>query len=237
MQMEPRTARALEATRTAVGSRFGKFGPEEEKASRKTDVKGYKGLEQIREIWRQFEFVTELVPQEFGSAEIIDYGESDDLVLDLLKDFRCSAQEVAAFAVGLAEFQDEANFSEKAGLFLSILIINGKDDDFTIPTKHLHNPITFLGRGNNGKNITVEGDVGSYLGNGMTAGIILVNGDAGFGPGTGLRGGKIIVKGNASHVGREMKGGEIHIEGEEMDVGWKPKGGKIFHKGKQVFGK
>jgi hypothetical protein len=241
----------------AIGRKFNRFKNEEEKASWKTDVKESKVIEQIREIWRQFEFVTVLVPEEYGGGKTINYEMSNDRVLDLLKDFRCSAQEVAAFAVGLAELQEEKNFSDKAGFFLSALIIYGKDDDYLIPTKHLHNPISYLGRGNNGKNITVEGDVGPLLGIVMTAGTIVVNGNARSGPGTGMKGGGITVNGNVwadvgsnmeggsitvngnvrYNVGYGMKNGEIRLEGDYESLSSNIEGGKIFHKGRLIFSK
>jgi hypothetical protein len=162
-----------------AAGRFGRYKDESEKAARKADVKEDRVLRQLKTAWRS------LRKREFINHEY--YNE----LLTLVKDLRYSAADVEKFSLALAEFQDEGQFSKKAGLFLSALINNGNDTDYIIHTGHLK-PILWLGY-KNSKNITVEGNAGDFVGPRMEGGEIHINGEIGsFGD---IKHGKIYHKG------------------------------------------
>lgn len=128
-----------------------------------------------------------------------------------------SAKDIEEFSLALFEFQNETGFSKKAGLFLSALANNCRDDKVVIQTFHLGIAIDYLGYYNT-KEIIVADDAGDFVG-------------------TAMKGGTLIVKGNAGKcVGLLMEGGEIHIHGDCGYIAVGFKGDRIFHKGKQIAG-
>jgi len=135
------------ATRLAVGSRFGKYGPEQEKEVRKLDVKEDRALEQLKNAWRTFRDDLRRW-----------HGSDSTFVLAQVKGLVYSTKDVETFSLALAEFQDEKHFSSDAGVFLNVLIDNGKDSDYVIHTLHLGQKIDGLGFENK-KNIIVNGDL------------------------------------------------------------------------------
>jgi len=247
----------------AVGSRFGKYKPEEEKEVRKVQVKEDKVLKKLKTAWKKVK------------ADAHRF--CDDFHRDALKQVKgldYSAKDVENFSIVLVEFQGEKYFSDKAGAFLSALINNGKDSNYVIHTGHLARAIDFLGykntknmivNGNAGHNvghgmqdgtINVNGNAGHFVGRAMEAGSIIVNGSAGwdigyqmingtiivrgnaeFSVGAKMKGGSITMSGNAGeNVGDEMEGGEIRVEGKICEIG-PVRGGKIYHKGKLIVDK
>ena len=187
---------------------FGRYGPMQSQPVRQTDVQENETVRQLREIFRDFDF-------DIRRSSIRNY----ELALDLIENLKYSAKDVEQFSITMTEFQDDRYFPFSAGLFLSALINNGKDTDYTIYTKHLSVKINDLGHKTN-KNITI-------------------NGDAGDGVGGSMKDGKIIVNGNAGHgVGYCMTGGEIHLNGDFKPLIEFKKYGenvKIFHRGKLIF--
>ena len=167
-----------------------------------------------------------------------DYDEpltSYERILARLEKTKHTAADVERFSIALAEFQEEEEFSAKAGIFLSALMNSGKDQDYAIHTAHLHMTPDFIGYQNT-KNITVDGDVGDTAGAWMTGGSITITGNAGITLGLGMRAGSITVNGDADyHIGRSMVGGEIRIEGGIGKIAAVQ--GKIFHKGKLIVDK
>ena len=117
---------------TAVSSVFGRYKPEERHEIRQADVEGGETRRQLGEAWKNYKWDGNL------DARWVE-------VCDLVRNLICSAKDVENFSIALAEFQDEKDFSEKAGLFLSALINNGKDNDYIIHTKHLEKKINFIG--------------------------------------------------------------------------------------------
>jgi len=200
----------------AVGSKFDRYKPEEEKEVRKLDIKEDEVLKQLKAVWKKFEAPVTTLDQDHENA------------VKQLRGVCYSAKDVENFSIALAEFQDERYFSYKAGVFLSALINNGKDSDYVIHTQHLKE-VSELGYKNT-KKIVVNGHVcgpGPF----MEGGTIIVNGNAGPDVGAFMRGGTIIVNGNAGDkVGDGMLGGEIHIEGHYKKLSY-IYGGKIYHKG------
>jgi hypothetical protein len=244
--MEPRTARApLKATSTAVGGRFDKFGPEEEKASRKADIQETEAVRQMKDAW-----------EACYDASKYKYDDHYQAMLRIVENLRYTAKDVEEFSLVLEEFQHEKDFSMKAGLFLSALINRGKDSDYVIHTQYLDRPPALIGYYNI-KNIQIIGDVGHRIGcrmengsivvNGnakecvgerMNGGSIFVNGNVGFGIGSYVEGGDITVKGDAgTFVGWYMKGGTIKLDGDYGSRSKDFKGGRIYHKGRLIASK
>jgi len=204
MQLATRDRRAHAVL--AVGGRFDKYQPEDEKDARKVTIERDPVLERLIAIWKKFELGFSGYNNEYKDA------------LEQVKGISYSAKDVEKFSIALLEFQDEGNFPEKAGYFISVLINNGKDLDYVIHTQHLNQEINLLGY-RNSKNITVNGNVGRGIGWEMEGGSITVNGNAG------------------KRVGQGMKDGEIHLQGDYVTLAGDIKGGKIYHKGKLIFGR
>ncbi len=156
-------------------------------------------------------------------------GKMHSKMLKRMEKLRYSAKDIEDFSVVLSEFQGEMVFSNNAGLFLSALINNCKEEGFVIHTAHLDAPIHCIGFGNR-KKITVEGDAGVNVGREMDAGEIIVNGDADDTAGNTMRGGSIIVNGNCGEtIGYDMAGGSILVNGNAGDeVGHEMRGGDII---------
>ena len=231
----------------ALGSKFDKYKPEEEKDVRKQEVTLDPVLEQLLKAWHRYRMPT-AEPDRYYAA-LMD--------LHILKKTKYSAKDVERFSLLLGEYQNEANFPEKAGLFLSALINRGKDRTYVIHTRHLTMPPEQLGFMNK-KNIIVEGDVGDAVGHVMAGGTITVNGNAGDSVGEGMGPGTITVNGNAGWgIGESMEGGTITVNGDggdsiglhmtdgeiyvagnlgKLDING-IESGKIYHKGKLIVDK
>ena len=209
----------------AVSGRFGKYRPEEERDVRKVAVEKDQVLEQLKAAWKRYDCdVCKFLPKELYQ-----------IALKQVKGLVYSAKDVEKFSLALAEFQDEEWFSLKAGYFLSALINNGRESEYTIHTRHLGQKIDELGHGNT-KNITVNGDVGRTVGHEMKGGTIHVEGDMDGNAGWAMEGGTIILEGNAGPAVRWlMAGGEIHLNGGYKSISKDPDGGKIYHKGKLIW--
>jgi hypothetical protein len=204
----------------AIGSRFRRYGPEQERAIRNVEVRESAAVGQMMEAWERFDYRF-MRSHEFRYDEV--YSRAASLVLRIDYDSR----DVELFSIALAEFQDEDSFSWKAGLFLSALINEGKDNGFTIHNEHL-DPINHLGYWNE-KHIKVIGNTGDNLGRKMKTGSITVDGNAGTGIGLDMQGGRIIVEGGAEMVvGQRMKAGLIIVCGDADSVGACMHGGRIF---------
>jgi formylmethanofuran dehydrogenase subunit C len=185
----------------SVGGRFKGFQPEEEKASRKAEVQESEAVRQMKVAWKAWRY-----------SDISSY-QDYRAILPIINNLQYTAKDVEGFSIALVEFQDEDNFSVKAGLFLSAVINSGNDSNYEIHTQHLKMPPDVLGY-NNEKNIVVNGDVGYMVGGEMRGGSITVNGDAGSSVGEWMNGGNIVVNGNGGHsIGEQMRGGCITIKG------------------------
>ena len=220
----------------AINSPFTRYGPENERVVRETDVKQDKAVEEMKELYRK----TKSINRPNRNALLLPGHNPDDYVIswynhaaDSLKKCHYSAAEIERFSIALTAFQDEITFPEKAGLFLSVLINNCKNKDCVVHTAHLAVSIDYLGYKNT-KNITVEGNAGLYVGNEMKRGTITVKGNAGNLTGNRMRGGTILVKGNTGEsVGLGMRCGNIFVDGNAgHSVGAWAKGGKIHIEGR-----
>jgi hypothetical protein len=235
--------RTTDAPALAIGGRLKGFGPEEEKASRKAEVKETEAIRQIKAAWKACGYNT--------------YKRDDENyrpILHIVENLQCTAKDLEEFSLSLEEFQHEKDFAEKAGHFLSALINSGKESDYVIHTQHLVTPPDYLGY-KNGKNIIVKGDAGLIVGSGMKrgsisvrgntghwlgglmqGGSITVEGNAGDGVGYSMKSGSITIDGNAGYdVGAKMKGGEIHLESNYENIADDIDGGRIFHKVKLIY--
>lgn len=206
--MRRRTKTTVSAT--AASKKFGKYKKEDQKRAGKADVRD-EAVERLMDAFRQFMH---------GKA----------IIEGLLEGLAYSSKDVEKFSLSLIEFQEDRNFSSKAGHFLSSLINNGADSDYVIHTGHMEAKIDLIGMENT-KNITVHGDVGDEVGIHMKRGSILVEGNAGENAGLEMEGGSIVVMGDAlKNIGIGMKGGHITIKGNTLGpIGNVERGTIIVH--------
>ncbi|MBI4919160.1 hypothetical protein HY837_04465 [archaeon] len=138
----------------------------------------------------------------------------------LLENVEYKAKDVFDFSLVLKEYEDKKSqvsssvgFGSLAGIFLSVLVNECKDDDLTIMLNHLTTHIYYLGLCNE-KNITVFGDVYNAAEE-MQKGKMVINGTPKIALGRNMQGGEIIVNGSSeASLGEEMSGGEIHVKGD-----------------------
>jgi hypothetical protein len=185
---------------------------------------------ELTRLWRTLEF-----PETY-----IGYEEYEEYYVDLLhtlqglKTLKYTPEDVERFSITVAKFQEERDFDEKAGIFLSCLINWGRGMDYTIHTHYYKMPINHLGY-KNLKNVTIRGNAGDDCGQQMLRGTINVEGDAGEWVGGNLAGGTIVVKGNAgNYIAESTFGGEIRLEGDYGDIQQTAQGVRIYHKGRLI---
>ncbi len=189
--------------------RFGRYKTEEAQQVRKLDAKKDETLEKIKKAFVSFDY--KYVHASFDWYEGLR--KAVQVINEVIRGY--TAGDVERFSVALAEFADEKDFAQKAGLFLSALINNCRDSDFVIHTSQLPE-LWFLGFANT-KNIIIEGDGGDWLAFDMVSDKIIVNGNS---------------RGN---LGVGMKSGELHFNGEQHEWNWTTwKGVRIFHNGKLI---
>ncbi len=229
--------------------RFVGFKAEPEREVRKASVESFKAIVVLKRMWEKTS--KDLKKDDLFGVQ--NYSGAYAKFLKMARESRYSAKDICAFSLALAEFQGDAYFRIKAGIFLSALINNSRRADFVIHTAHLP-PIHFIGFDNK-KNIVVEGDAGNRVGVGMRGGSITVKGDAGHLIGGDMTGGTISVLGNAgSHigffmlggtiivgkhagteVGRRMHAGEIILKGSYDDLAGYIQGGRIYHRRRLIW--
>jgi hypothetical protein len=229
----------------AARKRFKGYKRETEKVSRRADVKESEAVRQLQDAFVKTEC---LFPGEH--LEVLD--EPYESALENLRGISYSVDDVQRLTIALAELQGEQGFSvKKAGLFLSAVVNNGADSEYTLLLAHLAGPLHCLAYRNT-KKMFVDGDVGRTFGMdfqsgsahikgsaGMHAGIhmkggaITIGGNADFGLGGHMRGGSITVEKDASHcIGNGMKNGIITIKGNAgHNIGGWMEGGEIILEG------
>jgi len=213
-------------TITAASSRFGRFSRETGQDVRQIDVKRDPKLEAIIQVWKACNF-------DLNSPTTID--EHYEIWAGLIKRINPSSCDIEKFCIALAQFQEEKDFRNKAGFFLSALANHCQDHDVIIRTDHLLKRVNFLGY-KNSRNIIVEGGVGEAIGILMLDGRLVINGDTLQAAGDGMMGGKLVINGFAGHgVGIRMRNGEIYLESDYENLQFFPEGGKIFHKGQLIW--
>lgn len=103
---------------------------------------------------------------------------SFEAALSIAYSLRYSVADLEDFSRALAEFQHEADFSQRAGLFLSALVIEGFHDSYRIDTTHLLTRLDYLAKCCS-KPLAVEGDVGNFFGEDAEGADLAVSGNAG----------------------------------------------------------
>lgn len=203
--------------------KFGRFKKDKPNVLRSisTVARETAATEQLKRLWRRhpLQSINQLL---LGTSYV-------DEVAASVASQNYSAKDVEHFSLLLFEFQDEKNFSEKAGVFLTALIENGKEDDFVIHTSTLAVPIQGLAKGNT-KNVLIKGDIGSHTAKNMKKGKVIIKGDEEGYAGLKMTGGDIVILGDAGEViGWEMKNGSITVHGNAgWNVGTEMKGGEIL---------
>lgn len=223
----PIGSKALLPDRTFIDW-FRHYKPQEEAGARKFDIKKDKVLEQITEIFRSYkkEEVEFTDSDGYSAGNFLEW--EYDTALELVKKVNCTSRDITNFSMALTNLQHDQGFDpEKIGHFLSALINNCKDKEFTIFTESLGGP-GFLSYENT-KFVTIIGNVGRDVGFKMKSGKIVVQGNAGYHAGNRMERGSITVKGDAENdIGYRMRGGSITIEGNAEDnVGYEMHGGEI----------
>ena len=205
---------------------FNCYKPESEKAVRKLSAKGNILLEKFKGAFKAFELVRT------GGFVITD--NSYNAASSLVKDIKYFSKDVTAFSLALAELQDAEEFADRAGFFLSALVNNCSDREFTIITQHLVKPLNNFGF-ENIKNVTIYGDVGNSIGYNMKRGNITVKGNATDLAGAFMDGGALVVEGDAGdRVGEGMSDGAICLKGKYNSLCSVMVGGRIYHKRKLI---
>jgi hypothetical protein len=190
----------------AASGRFRNFRPENEQNTRASKVESDPVLE---EMTRLFKMV-----YAWGSVDL-NYCETAVRIRGL----EYGSKDVENLSLALAELPYEESFSIRAGLFLSVLMNDSKEDDFVIHTAHMHLPPNFLGIFNT-KVVSVDGPVGNGLGYKMRGGSITVRGDA------------------MGEICELMSGGEVRIDGGYGGIDTRfIRSGTIYSKGELVFPK
>ncbi len=208
---------------TNMDGRFRRYTQETHRPVRQVDVKEGRTLAKLTEAWKRFKY--------WNNQEQVLY-ENYHSVLWLIRKIEYNGKDLEKFCIALAEFQDEKNFAEKAGIFLSALIGNAKETNFVLDLNQLSGEILYFGLYLYDKNVTVNGNAGRHVGQWMNGGTLTVNGNVGNFLGECMRGGKIVVNGNTGNtIGQIMSGGEIHLNGEFGEI-WMGFKGRIYHNGK-----
>ncbi|MFH0860797.1 MAG: hypothetical protein V1921_06315 [Candidatus Altiarchaeota archaeon] len=152
-----------------------------------------------------------------------------------------------------ANYSQDRNFADGAGLLLSALVNNSEHDEFEIETPV---PLNYVGTGLiEGKTLRIKGNVGDHAGDSMQGGTLNIKGNAGHSTGDGMHGGEINVTGftrtftgsNMNHgsinigesagamTGAYMGGGVIVCKGSVFGLAHTIYGGRIYGQGKQVW--
>jgi hypothetical protein len=212
----------------SASKRFGRYKDEKGKTCRDAQVDESALISRLFEAYRSLQVkhpTEDMYPRARGS----------------LKGLTLSPHIVERFCLAMGELQNEKDFQQKAGVFLSALINRGRVSDketYRLSLLHLDMPVHYLGlrnkkglmvTGNVGNNlghrmergsILVEGNVGMSLGESMERGLITVRGNSDIAPGHCMRGGKIIIEGDArGEVGLRMVAGEIVVHGRIGSIG------------------
>lgn len=135
--------------------------------------------------------------------------------------------ELCAFT-GLSK---EADFEQSGpmGIYVSALINGSEEGCFEINLHRHQRPLHFVGfRLEEGKHLTVNGDLGHFSGTGLRGGYLNVNGSTGSWCGARMISGHIKITGDAlSKTGEQMAGGQIQVSGRIRQTAKSRTGGEI----------
>ena len=162
----------------------------------------------------------------------------DNVCVKAAQSFRYTAHDITEFALQLApcveSFSDHMLYA--TGLFITALVNESKENDFTLHLEHLSRPLPNIGYRNR-KNLTVYGNLGQWAfhhqesGAGIVhgncdhgfcgckqGGLTVINGDA-LNPAGDTIGGQTIINGNAiGYLARDSTGGTISVNGNIEDM-------------------
>jgi formylmethanofuran dehydrogenase subunit C len=126
--------------------------------------------------------------------------------------------------------------SGPAGIYLSALINNAKEDTIQLRLYELKRAFHFLGyRLPEGKNLMLQGNAGDFIGAGLSGGRVRVEGSTGNWAGAGMMDGELSISGNAGqNTGAWMSGGQIQVEGHILGIGKTVHGGRIYQRGNLI---
>jgi formylmethanofuran dehydrogenase subunit C len=126
--------------------------------------------------------------------------------------------------------------SGPAGIYLSALINNAKEETIQFRLDELNRAFHFLGyRLPEGKSLMLKGNAGDFIGAGLSGGRLTVEGSTGNWAGAGMMDGELTLSGNSGQkTGAWMSGGQIHIEGHIVGIGKTLHGGRIYHRGNLI---
>ncbi len=126
--------------------------------------------------------------------------------------------------------------SGPAGIYLSALCNNAKEENIRLRLYELKRTFHFLGyRLPQGKTLILQGDVGDFIGAGLSGGKLVVEGSTGNWAGAGMMDGELHITGHTGrNMGEWMGGGEIHVEGYVGAIGKSIRGGRIYQQGNLI---
>jgi hypothetical protein len=126
--------------------------------------------------------------------------------------------------------------SGPAGIYVSALINNAKEDRMVLRLEDYEQTYHFLGyRLPEGKTLVLQGNVGDFTGASLSGGHLVVEGSTGNWCGAGMTRGEILVTGfTGLNTGEQMRGGEIHVDGRIRSVGRTIFGGRIYQRGQLI---
>jgi formylmethanofuran dehydrogenase subunit C len=189
--------------KTAAASRFRSFAPEAEKEVREAEVQRSPIIDKMRKRWEGMGF----------SESIDERDKSYRECLDAISGLEYSAKDVESFSLVLFEYKHDGAWTMKPGMFLSALINEGREYDYTVHTTGIEN-FLLLGYRNR-KHVVIDGDGGSDLAESMEKGRIEVKGSAGHDCGRNMEGGSIIIEGDmGDFCGAQMIDGLIRVRGD-----------------------
>ncbi len=127
--------------------------------------------------------------------------------------------------------------SGPAGIYLSALCTNAKEEKIRLRLYELKRTFHFLGyRLPEGKTLVLEGEVGDFIGAGLSGGKLVIEGSTGNWAGAGMMKGELfITEHTGQNTGEWMRGGEIHVDGRIRGVGKTIFGGRIYQRGKLIL--
>lgn len=175
--------------------------------------------------WLRTMDLPKLVATTLSSASTVY--ESSLLLIRTIQYAPNDIDELCAFT-GLSK---EADFelSGPMGLYISALINGAEDDRFELNLHRKQRPLHFLGfRLEEGKHLTVHGDLGHFSGAGLLGGYMKVNGSTGSWCGADMMSGHIKITGDAlSKTGEQMRGGQIRVNGRILQIAKSRSGGEV----------
>ncbi len=96
--------------RTEIARPFDRYKKEPPQDVRQADIKKNEALPELKSVWAKF--IYDGFPEKTYRN-----------VLQLIKGINYPAEDITKFSIALVEFQEEKDFAQKAGIFLSALII------------------------------------------------------------------------------------------------------------------